>query len=741
MQPEPPSAPVPIDELRSVALLATLDDAALAGLAGVLRPLALPAGEALFEGRSEAAGLCIVRAGSLDAVELGQGEELPVRSLGPGRMVDPAQTLAGARHPVVVRAAVDSLLWVAPAEEVDRLADRFPDLRRARERLDRRQLLCRLHPILGALDEAFLDDLEAAADWKHVQRGELLFEQHDLGDELCFVVGGMVQTIEYERDGTSRLVAEAGRGDAVGEMEFFTGTRRGTRVRAIRDSVLVAFTAEEFEALVARRPRVLRQITRNVVERARQRGSASTVGRITNIAVVAATPDAPLGAFTRRLTAELERHGSTLALDAATVDTHLGELISAQAWENTPESARLLSWLEACEAQHRFVVYQAESSATPWTRRCLRQADRVLLVARAGADPRCSDVEKGLLALEGRVTDAHEVLVLVHPDGDSLPAGTARWMAERPHAEEHFHLRWHDEADFARLARVLAGRSVGLVLGGGGARGLAHIGILGALTEARVPIDLIGGTSMGATIAAQYAMGWTAERMVEVNRHVFLEVKPHKGYTLPLLSLVNSRRTEFAGRLVYGETRIEDLWLPYFCVSSNLTTAEAMVHREGTLWKATLASSSLPGVGTPILHGNQLLVDGALLNNVPTDVMRGLGSGTVIAAEVSVEDDSTFSCERVPSTWEVLRGRFSRRGRPAVRFPSLMEVLLRSSMLHSTYRERLALEEADLTLRPPIDRFTLMDFPRIDELVEVGYEYTRDAARRWRDGGVFPGEP
>ena len=575
----------------------------------------------------------------------------------------------------------------------------------------------------------------------HVQRGELLFEQNDPGDEMFFVVGGMLQTIHYRRDGTRGLLAEAGRGDVVGEMEFFTGRPRGTRVQAIRDSVLVAFTAEEFESLVARRPRVLRCITRNVVERVQRGASNLRAGRITNVAVIAATPDAPLAEFTRRLTAGLSRHGSTLHLDAATVDAHLGNLVTAQAWEDTPESARLLSWLEACEAQHRFVVYQAESTATPWTRRCLRQADRVLLVGCAEVDPGCSEVERGLLALEGRVTDAHEILVLIHPGGEALPAGTAGWLERRPHVEEHFRLRWNGEEDFARLARVLAGRSVGLVLGGGGARGLAHLGMLQALTKAGVPIDAIGGTSMGAIIAAQYALGWSPERMAETTRRVLLELKPHKGYTLPLLSLVSSRRSELASKQAYGEAQIEDLWLPYFCISSNLTAAEAMVHRRGMLWQATIASSSLPGVGTPVLHGDQLLVDGALLNNVPTDVMRALGSGTVIAAEVSVDDNTTFSCERVPSTWEVLRGRFSRGNGPTVRFPSLMEVLLRSSMLHSRHRERVALQEADLALRPPVDQFRLMDFPRMDELVAAGYEYTREAVDEWREAGVFPGVP
>ena len=219
-----------------------------------------------------------------------------------------------------------------------------------------------------------------------------------------------------------------------------------------------------------------------------------------------------------------------------------------------------------------------------------------------------------------------------------------------------------------------------------------------------------------------------------------MEVKPHKAYTIPLLALVSTSRSEVAGRLAFGDTQIEDLWLPYFCVSSNLSTAEMMVHRRGALWKATLASSSLPGVGIPVLHEKQLLVDGSVLNNLPTDVMRATHAGTVIAAEVTVENDAAFLCERVPSNREVL-WRFFKPGPAVTSFPSLMEVLIRSSMLHSSYRERMALEEADFRLTPPVDGFTLMDFERLDELAAVGYRYGLDAVERWRDTGQWPPMP
>jgi predicted acylesterase/phospholipase RssA len=230
---------------------------------------------------------------------------------------------------------------------------------------------------------------------------------------------------------------------------------------------------------------------------------------------------------------------------------------------------------------------------------------------------------------------------------------------------------------------------------------------------------------MGAALAAQWALGLSADEIRDINRRVSVEIRPHKKLTIPIVSVVGSRLAQECGRMMYGTAEIEDLWIPFFCVSSNLTTAEMMVHRRRSLLRAAMASASLPGFAEPTLEGNHLLCDGGLLNNLPTDVMRQLGAGTVIASEVSLEEDASFIADRVPTPWEVLRHR--------ARFPTLMEVVLRASLLHSTRREQLALSEADFTMRPPVEGCSMMDFPRLAELVALGYDYARTAMAEWRE--------
>jgi predicted acylesterase/phospholipase RssA/CRP-like cAMP-binding protein len=726
-----PSSAIVSSALSSAPLFAGLPGATLDALAASAVEVRVADGEDVFPDAAPD-GVMLLLDGSVDAVEEGGGA---LRWMEPGEVFDRQLTIAGVARRVLVRGAGAARLARIPCEVTDRLEAADPVFRAAIDRMHSRQLLCRLASVLGTIDGRLMDELEKAADWKYLDRGGVLFEQGDPPDGLYFVVSGRLLVERVEKDGTTRSIGEAGRGQSLGEMAFFTGAPRTARACAIRDSVLVQFTNAEFDSLVASRPQLMRHVARGLVERLNRANTSSPATRVTNLAVMAASPGAPVAAFCERLAAELAKLGPALRLSAAAADAYLGQPGIAQAPEATPDEARLLAWIEAREGSHRFVILEADPEPTPWTRRCLHQADRVLLVARADEDPAPTAMERELLAHPRRVTDARQAVVLVHPEGEHrLPRGTRRWLEPRA-ADEHFHLRWGNADDLGRLARHLAGQAVGLALGGGGARGFAHIGMLRALREAGVPIDLVGGTSMGASIAAQVAMGWTPERLVSVNRRVWVKIRPHKVYTLPLISIISTRKSDKVGEMLYGDTEIEDLWTPFFCISSNLSTAEMMIHRTGSLLWAATASASLPAAAQPVLMDGQLLCDGALLNNLPADVARRLGCGTVIAAEVSVEEDAQFQCERIPRVGELLRDRLLRRHK--IRFPSLMEVALRASMLHSASGERLAIDHCDLALRPPIDGFRLMDFDALDKLVDVGYAYARDEVAKWVESGAL----
>ena len=699
----------------------------LAGLSAVADEVHLDTGEVLDLAGERGDALFVVLTGSLDVLETTHDRVIPVRDLRPGEALDDLQTLAGGLGSVVVRAASEATVARVPGADVDNWADRSAPLRDALERMHRRELLCSLHPVLGTLDEALLDQVSDAAAWQELSRGEVL----DPPEAIHLVVSGLVEVLD--EDGV--VVDEAGRGDTVGELRFFGGKDTREQLRAVRPSVVVGFSTVEFEALLAGRPGILRSITRSVVERLHAADRPTGGANVTVVVVVPVTPQAPTREFCQRLTAALAGLSSSVHLDATTVEELMDQEGISAVPENVEASARLSAWLDARESNRRFTVYQTDGSDSPWTRRCLRRADRVLLLADATRDPRPGAAELALLTGDTQATAAPRLLALVHPNGDQLPRGTKRWLADRK-VHRHHHVRWDRRGDVERLARFIAGQAVGLGLGGGGARGFAHIGSLRALEEAGIPVDVVAGTSMGANMAAQAAMCWSPGRMVEVNRRVWIEIAPQKRLTLPVVSILGSKKALECGRLMYDDYDIEDLWLPFYCVSSNLTTATPTIHRRGSVLWAVTASSSLPGVAVPVVDGSHLLVDGGLLDNVPTRLLRSWGAGTVIASEVTVETDARFLRDRVPTAWEAVRSRTRRvkKGEavPHDTFPSIAEVAMRAAMLHSTYRQRAAVEGADLALRPPVDAFRMTDWEALDDLVAAGYEHAVEAIAAWR---------
>jgi NTE family protein/lysophospholipid hydrolase len=727
----------PVDAFGTAELLTVLGAEAREALTEAAYTATFAAGASLFPESAGADALYVIREGVFHALEPDPPQEPRlVRILGPGDVVDGLLELVGAARPVIVRSVELGVATVFPGEAVDRLVGLHADLRAARDRLHRLQLLSGLSSVFGPIDGALLHALEAEADWIHLQRGEVLWEPGASADGLFFVVSGRVAVLSVRPDGVEELEYEIGRGQTIGAAGFLDGRPRKFRVRAIRDSLLVGYTSAEFERLIARQPQVVRRLTAGLA--AQNDSVRRTSGRgVTTVTLMPVSDQASVSKLAERLSVSLSRFGSVLRLDPSRVGQMLTEPGIADAEEGSAEEERLLAFLDACEARHRFVILETTPRGTTWARRCMRLADRLLLVADVRDPSERSHLEHTVTRRANIASSARTSLVLIHLDGTRPPSGTKAWLDERPEVSDHYHVRWDSDADIQRLARVLAGRSVGLVLGGGGARGFAHIGVLRALAENGVPIDAFGGSSMGASVAGQAAMGRPADAIAATTRKVFLEIKPHRGFTLPLLSLVNSRRTEAAGRLCFGDVEIEDLWLPFFCVSSNLTTADVMVHRRGTLWKAALASSSLPGVGTPVLHQGHLLVDGGVLNNLPTDVMRRMGQGTVIASAVSVDESGAFTCERVPTIWEAVRARFGSGGtKDGARFPSILDVVLRASLLHSSFRERANVLAADLTVRPAVQQFGLLEVERIDDIVDAGYREAGITIANWRAQAV-----
>jgi Predicted esterase of the alpha-beta hydrolase superfamily len=246
--------------------------------------------------------------------------------------------------------------------------------------------------------------------------------------------------------------------------------------------------------------------------------------------------------------------------------------------------------------------------------------------------------------------------------------------------------------------------------------------VIQALEEAGVPIDAIGGTSMGAVIAAQFAMGTDVNGLRVINRQHWVKQNPLKDKTLPVVALLAGRRLDRMIETMFGDLLIEDLWTKFFCVSADLTRAEMRIHDRGPLGRAARASMSLPGIAIPVHEAGSMLVDGGILNNLPADVMRAT-CGKVIAVDVSPAKDLVIAAPypAAASGWRLLWGR------GASKLPGIGAILMRSVMLGSTRHQASIARDVDLYLHPSIESFGMFDWAAVDAVADAGYRYTREA--------------
>jgi NTE family protein/lysophospholipid hydrolase len=381
----------------------------------------------------------------------------------------------------------------------------------------------------------------------------------------------------------------------------------------------------------------------------------------------------------------------------------------------------LLQWMSDLEDRFRYVVYLDDPARPAWARRCLHASDAMLIVAAADADPSPAAFERELCQTERHRTPLE--LVLLHSGSAGPFTHTARWLAGRT-VVRHHHVRVAANDDYARVGRFVSGRAVGLVLSGGGARGLAHVGVVQALREHGVPIDAIGGSSMGAIVGALCAAGLAPEAMTERLRREYINHHDYD-YTLPIVALSSAAGSVRRMKRLFGDVDVEDLPIGYFCMSTNLSRAESVVLDRGPLWRAVRTSASVPGLLPPITDRGDLLVDGGLLNNLPADVMRRRGAGLVIGVDVTSGVDLRTADEGQPamSGWAALWPRLFSRRAP---FPSVVDILSRTALVACIRDAARMRAECDLYLAPPVEPFAMNDFRDIDRLVAAGYSAARE---------------
>ncbi len=544
----------------------------------------------------------------------------------------------------------------------------------------------------AGFDRRLLRAIAEQLEWLTLPGGATLFETGEAPDGLYVPLCGRLAAFLVDADGTRRHVGDISVGEPVGEMGLLAGEGRSATVVALRDTDLLRLSLEAFEALVEREPKALLPLTRSLAKRIQSitdpRRREPRARTFTFLALDPGIQPEDLVAFAER---ELAAHG----LDAACL--------------HADTRTRTAAALHDVEQRADAVLFAASLDEPGWARTCLRQTDHLFLLS-SGAEP--SHVAADAGDLVQTVRDRRCDLITLSNGTPPVGATVDRFAPQ---------LRWRLDLalprDRARLVRLMLGQLTGLVLSGGGARGFAHLGLLRALDEASVPIDMIAGSSMGALIGAGWACGWRYEPFAKRLREAFLEVKPLNDYTVPVIALARGRKLSDLLRGAFGERLIEQLPIPFFCCSANLTSGGNHVHDRGMLWRALRASLAIPGLVPPVVEDGEVLVDGGLTNNMPVDLMRRFGRGPVVGVDVSTPPAFTLpdvDHEIDGLTWYARYGRGN---------AGIGSVLLRAATIGGERETRRGRRLADRVLEPPVGDIGLLEWTAIDRAFERGYRY------------------
>ncbi|CAG8535402.1 372_t:CDS:2 [Funneliformis mosseae] len=688
----------------------------------------------------------------------------------PGGLAGYLAALTGFHSFVNIRASTDTYVGYLSKQSLNRLMEKNPNVLLTLAK----RLITLLSPLLLHIDFAL--------DWVQVNAGQVLHREGDSSDSIYIVLNGRVRTINEKANGIIEILGEYGQGQSVGELEVMTGAPRPYTLHAIRDTELARMPRTLFNALALRHPEITLHISRIIASRTRVQQETdynnNEFGKNnTNLKTVCILPvngNVPITEFAEKLKNALVRIGeNTTLLNQESVINVLGKHAF-----NRMGRLKLISWLAEQEENVRIVLYLADGgSNSSWTQTCIRQADCILLVGTGDDDFSIGEYESFLI---GTKTTARKELVLLYPERNCTPGSTRNWLKNRPwiHAHHHVSMRLKppildeksrkntlmnikdqlqkyypkripkrspatytgNRSDFSRLARRLVGKSIGLVLGGGGARGIAHIGVIKAFEEAGIPIDIVGGTSIGSFIGGLYARD-------SDNVAILGRAKAFSGRTSSkwrqIMDLTWPRTAWFTGHAFnrgiwksFSDTLIEDFWLSYFCITTNITWSRMEVHKAGYAWRYIRASMSLAAYLPPLCENGNLLVDGGYMDNLPVGVMKSMGANTIFAVDVASHDDTSpvYYGDSLSGFW-VLLSRFNPFSKQT-NIPTMTDIQSRLAYVSSVK----TLEEAKNTqgcfyMQLPVQQFGTLEFNKFDEILKVGYKSGKEMIKKWKDDG------
>lgn len=579
------------------------------------------------------------------------------------------------------------------------------------------ELISLLQEIDGfeALDTDVLDQMARISEFRDMTRGDVLVEKGEAANTLFIVLSGRFTVLLG-----GRAIAEIPKGEPIGELAFFAGGTRTATVVAARDSTVMCLSREAYDLLAARTPALANGILAAVSRRLARTVPAIPHLRPASGHVCALFPGGADGAIDP---------GFIAGLRVAFQDQPRWKLIEERECDADilSDSRTLARWLDAQEAEHGnlLLISSGTEAKSVWHKVTANNSDTIMIVAPKRDTFTAADAPSALeRAIFDATLPAHMHVILHRPKTSDSTKNTSAWLEGRD-VRLHHHLALDSEADFARIGRYVRGEAIGLVMCGGGSYGTAHLAVIKALRENGYVFDFVGGTSVGAAMAAALALGLDPDEIMEQCEDIFLRSKAMSRLTVPRYALLDHTRLDAALKKHYGQHDVVDLPLNFFAVSANLTHNDVTVIREGPLWQAIRATSAIPGVFPPFLREDgEVLIDGGLIDNVPVTAIRNLKAGPNIVLNFLPGKPWRVHAryDDFPNRTKALKGFFRKPKPGEVLHPTAFTVLARAIVVNARKLIRDIDMGEDILLNISVLRgMSFMNWKRGRELFDTTY--------------------
>lgn len=571
-------------------------------------------------------------------------------------------------------------------------------------------------PAFSRLSDQDVQKIIDVCEVNQVEQGKTLVREGDSADCFYIVIRGRFNVFIGDK-----LIAQIVSGEPIGEIAFFAETKRSATVIAARDSEVITLSQRAYEKLFRELPELNRNIISALAERvAKTTKSSKSIRPKTGgvISVVAGGGNAIPSLFIDQLKSAVSELDDWFFVELQTIPPEIKENVY-----------QLSSWLSDLERRYTGIIIavQDDESNTELAQHLASNSDVLFIACDAKAESELNEFEKEIFA----ETESHAKQLVIYRDNDDQPiTDTAKLLTNRD-VQLHHHVVVDNPEDYQRVVRFMTGQALGIVMCGGGVLGTAHVGLIKSLEEHGYKMDMAGGTSVGAAMSGAYAALASPDHIIEQCDDIFIRSKAMKKITLPLYSVIDHQPFDAQMKKHYGPYKIEDLPLNFFAVTTNLSNNDIKIVRRGELWEAVRSSAAIPAVLPPFIDDDgDVLIDGALMDNTPVDIMRDLKAGPNIIFSIKNNEEwkPKANYQNLPGRLDVLRRLLPFGGKRKSKFPGIFNILSRTMVVNSRRLLKNIEKEQDIFIeyRPPKGT-GFLDWRKGHDLFEGAYNVMNQA--------------